>query len=119
MTKRSHGDGAIDERGENTYRLRYRVNGRRSSNQRQQQRHDISNVDENGEDHKRLLKLFVADRERTNREGEIGKMPGKRDPARRMAVQRHMLRRADADSGDLHAEKPVPLPVEARAQIDR
>jgi integrase len=29
MTKRSHGDGAIDTRGENTHRLRYRVNGRR------------------------------------------------------------------------------------------
>jgi integrase len=29
MTKRSHGDGAIDTRGENTHRLRYRINGRR------------------------------------------------------------------------------------------
>jgi integrase len=29
MTKRSHGDGAIDTRGKNTHRLRYRVNGRR------------------------------------------------------------------------------------------
>jgi integrase len=29
MTKRSHGDGAIDERGDNTYRLRYRVDGKR------------------------------------------------------------------------------------------
>ena len=29
MTKRSHGDGAIDARGENTHRLRYRINGRR------------------------------------------------------------------------------------------
>lgn len=27
--KRSHGDGAIDERGPNTYRLRYRLNGKR------------------------------------------------------------------------------------------
>lgn len=27
--RRSHGDGGIDERGENVYRLRYRVNGRR------------------------------------------------------------------------------------------
>ena len=31
MTKRSHGDGGIDERGPNTFRLRYRVNGRRFS----------------------------------------------------------------------------------------
>jgi len=29
MTKRSHGDGAIDTRGENTHRLRYRVDGKR------------------------------------------------------------------------------------------
>lgn len=29
MTKRSHGDGGIDERGENAYRLRYRVDGKR------------------------------------------------------------------------------------------
>jgi integrase len=29
MTKRSHGDGGIDERGNGVYRLRYRVNGRR------------------------------------------------------------------------------------------
>lgn len=29
MTKRSHGDGGIDTRGENVHRLRYRVNGRR------------------------------------------------------------------------------------------
>jgi integrase len=30
MTKRrTHGDGGIDERGENSWRLRYRVNGRR------------------------------------------------------------------------------------------
>lgn len=28
-TKRSHGDGSIDQRGENVHRLRYRVNGRR------------------------------------------------------------------------------------------
>jgi integrase len=27
--KRDHGDGGIDERGENTFRLRYRVNGKR------------------------------------------------------------------------------------------
>lgn len=29
MSKRSHGDGGIDSRGENVHRLRYRVNGRR------------------------------------------------------------------------------------------
>jgi integrase len=29
MTKRSHGDGGIDERGDGIFRLRYRVNGRR------------------------------------------------------------------------------------------
>jgi integrase len=29
MTKRSHGDGGIDQRGENVFRLRYRVNGKR------------------------------------------------------------------------------------------
>jgi integrase len=29
MTKRSHGDGAIDTRGENTHRLRYRIDGKR------------------------------------------------------------------------------------------
>jgi integrase len=29
MTKRSHGDGGIDERGEGVYRLRYRIQGRR------------------------------------------------------------------------------------------
>jgi integrase len=29
MTKRSHGDGGIDERGENVFRLRYRVDGKR------------------------------------------------------------------------------------------
>jgi integrase len=29
MTKRSHGDGSIDQRGENIYRLRYRVDRRR------------------------------------------------------------------------------------------
>src|SRR6516165_9054337 len=29
MAKRSHGDGGIDQRGENVYRLRYRTNGRR------------------------------------------------------------------------------------------
>src|SRR6516162_3616804 len=29
MTKRSHGDGGIDQRGENVYRLRYRVGGKR------------------------------------------------------------------------------------------
>jgi integrase len=29
MTKRSHGDGGIDPRGENVYRLRYRVDGKR------------------------------------------------------------------------------------------
>jgi integrase len=29
MTKRSHGDGGIDTRGENVHRLRYRANGRR------------------------------------------------------------------------------------------
>ena len=29
MTKRSHGDGGIDERGENVFRLRYRVAGKR------------------------------------------------------------------------------------------
>jgi len=29
MTKRSHGDGAIDTRGENVHRLRYRVDGKR------------------------------------------------------------------------------------------
>src|SRR5689334_20470415 len=27
--RREHGDGGIDERGPNTFRLRYRVNGRR------------------------------------------------------------------------------------------
>jgi integrase len=27
MTKRSHGDGGIDPRGENAWRLRYRFNG--------------------------------------------------------------------------------------------
>ena len=31
MTKRSHGDGGIDERGDNIYRLRYRVDGKRFS----------------------------------------------------------------------------------------
>jgi integrase len=31
MTKRSHGDGGIDERGPNNWRLRYRVNGKRVS----------------------------------------------------------------------------------------
>jgi integrase len=31
MTKRSHGDGGIDQRGENSWRLRYRVNGKRYS----------------------------------------------------------------------------------------
>jgi integrase len=29
MPRRSHGDGGIDQRGENTFRLRYRVNGKR------------------------------------------------------------------------------------------
>jgi integrase len=29
QSKRSHGDGGIDQRGENVFRLRYRVNGRR------------------------------------------------------------------------------------------
>ena len=29
MAKRSHGDGGIDQRGENVYRLRYRVGGKR------------------------------------------------------------------------------------------
>ena len=29
MTKRPHGDGGIDERGENVFRLRYRVDGKR------------------------------------------------------------------------------------------
>jgi integrase len=29
MTRRSHGDGGIDERGENVFRLRYRVNSKR------------------------------------------------------------------------------------------
>ena len=29
MTKRSHGDGGIDERGDGVYRLRYRITGRR------------------------------------------------------------------------------------------
>jgi integrase len=29
MTKRSHGDGGIDNRGENVHRLRYRVDGKR------------------------------------------------------------------------------------------
>jgi integrase len=30
MTKRrSHGEGAIDQRGENNWRLRYRINGKR------------------------------------------------------------------------------------------
>jgi integrase len=29
MTKRSHGDGGIDQRAENTFRLRYRVEGKR------------------------------------------------------------------------------------------
>jgi integrase len=29
MTKRSHGDGGIDTRGENVHRLRYRLNGKR------------------------------------------------------------------------------------------
>jgi hypothetical protein len=32
MTKRrAHGDGGIDQRGENSYRLRYRLDGRRFS----------------------------------------------------------------------------------------
>jgi integrase len=31
MTKRSHGDGGIDERGPNQWRLRYRANGKRVS----------------------------------------------------------------------------------------
>src|SRR5216684_1088201 len=31
MAKRSHGDGGIDERGPNKWRLRYRVNGKRVS----------------------------------------------------------------------------------------
>jgi integrase len=31
MTRRSHGDGAIDQRGENVFRLRYRVGGKRYS----------------------------------------------------------------------------------------
>jgi integrase len=31
MTKRSHGDGGIDERGPNKWRLRYRANGKRIS----------------------------------------------------------------------------------------
>jgi integrase len=31
MTKRSHGDGGIDERGPNNWRLRYRANGKRVS----------------------------------------------------------------------------------------
>jgi integrase len=31
MSKRGHGDGGIDERGENIYRLRYRVDGKRFS----------------------------------------------------------------------------------------
>src|SRR5262249_28506588 len=31
MTKRSYGDGGIDVRGENSFRLRYRVNGQRHS----------------------------------------------------------------------------------------
>jgi integrase len=29
MTKRSHGDGSIDSRSQNSHRLRYRVNGHR------------------------------------------------------------------------------------------
>jgi integrase len=29
MTKRSHGDGGIDQRGDGVYRLRYRVAGKR------------------------------------------------------------------------------------------
>src|SRR6202048_1478613 len=29
MSKRSHGDGGIDSRGEDVHRLRYRINGRR------------------------------------------------------------------------------------------
>jgi integrase len=31
MTKRHHGDGGIDQRGENSWRLRYRINGKRYS----------------------------------------------------------------------------------------
>src|SRR6516165_10493317 len=31
MSKRSHGDGGIDQRGENSFRLRYRINGKRYS----------------------------------------------------------------------------------------
>jgi integrase len=31
MKRRDHGDGGIDQRGPDTYRLRYRVNGRRFS----------------------------------------------------------------------------------------
>jgi integrase len=31
MNKRGHGDGGIDERGPNTWRLRYRANGKRTS----------------------------------------------------------------------------------------
>jgi hypothetical protein len=29
MARRSHGDGGIDQRGDNAYRLRYRVDGQR------------------------------------------------------------------------------------------
>jgi integrase len=29
--RRSHGDGGIDQRGENSFRLRYRLNGKRYS----------------------------------------------------------------------------------------
>jgi integrase len=31
MSRRGHGDGAIDQRGENSWRLRYRINGKRYS----------------------------------------------------------------------------------------
>src|SRR5258705_454471 len=31
MSKRSHGDGGIDARGENSWRLRYRLSGKRYS----------------------------------------------------------------------------------------
>jgi integrase len=66
MTKRGHGDGGIDQRGEGVFRLRYRIGGRRFTKTihvetKKEARDELRKILGNKEDHVDPTKLTVGE----------------------------------------------------------
>src|SRR5215831_574845 len=116
MTKRSHGEGTILQRGENSYRLRYRVDGQRHSvtfkGNISEARKKLRELLKSGDDgtHVEPSKMTVTEfvRERVNQWEASGQISARTAERHRYSVDNQIV----PHIGDKQLQKLRPLDIE-------